>query len=353
MKNILINGFGRIGRVITRINAIKKGFNLVKINEIVPSLENMVYLLKYDSSYGKFNSDVKLYENKIIINEEEIAISHKDTLDKISLEEKEVDVIIDCSGNEQNIKHAEELIREGIIKKYVCTHSSDMVDLEVVMGVNDNKIKPEHKTFSNSICDTNAIAHLLAHFEEEFSIINGSVTTLHPFLSYQNLLDGAVRSPSYPYRRNPTNEIGINTNHITENFGLGRSSVDSIIPKATTAVTCAEKIVKEIKGKLISHSYRIPTATVSLADLVLRTEKLPSLSQLQKSLQQLADKNIYVRLNYESLVSKDYEAENSSAVVDMQWLQVNKDIIKVVLWYDNEWGYSSRVLDLVEKLARV
>ena len=221
--------------------------------------------------------------------------------------------------------------------------SSDNSENEIIVGVNDKSLKSNQNIISGSICDANAIAHILPVIDKEYLIESGSITTLHPWLSYQNLMDGAMKgiAPD-PNKFTPS--------HISNNFGLGRSSISNLIPKNTTAVTAVEKVLPSLKGKLLAHSFRIPTATVSCADIILKTRRTQSIDELSDLLIKEVKTNAYIRLNYEPLISSDYEMEEASAVIDMQWLKVNNGLIKIVLWYDNEWGYSSRIIDLVRKL---
>ncbi|MCP3924025.1 MAG: aldehyde dehydrogenase [Desulfobacterales bacterium] len=346
MLRIAVNGFGRIGRIVSRINAENSRFKLIAINDTIPSVDNMAYLFKYDSTYGKFPGTVTVDNDKMIINGDEVSVTHKASLNDIPWDSYDVDVLIDSSGIEQNVTDAKKLLDDGVIKKFIYTMSSENVDCEVIVGVNDNMIESGQRTFSASICDANALAHILQMIDNEYKIHSGSVTTLHPWLTYQNLLDGAAKgiAPD-PNKYTPP--------HIKENYGMGRASIGAMIPKKTTAVTCTEKILTSIKGKLLSHSYRIPTSTVSISDLVLKTEKKVTSEILIPTIEEWAKENPFVKLNYEPLISLDYQGEEASAVIDMQWLQVENDLIKIVLWYDNEWGYSSRVLDLVEKVIEV
>ena len=173
--------------------------------------------------------------------------------------------------------------------------------------------------------------------DEEYEILNGSLTTLHPWLAYQNLVDGASISSANP---------GV----IWKDYALGRASTGNLIPKNTTAMTAVEKVIPKLKGKVLSFSYRIPTDIVASSDITLSLGKDVSESELRQFFENKCDSSRYVKMNYESLVSMDYEKEELSGVIDGQWLKTNKNVVKVVLWYDNEWGYSSRVLDLATKL---
>lgn len=337
MINIAINGFGRIGRVITKINELSNKYNIVAINDINPNIDNMSYLLKYDSTYGKSNMDIKNDDQHIYINKKAIRYYSYEKTSEVPWNEHDIDVIIDASGIDNNVILSQELIDKKIVKKVIVTHSNLNVDKEIILGVNCHELKEEHNIVSNSICDANAISHIVKWIEEEFGILSGSVTTSHPWLSYQNLVDGPSISQS-----NPT--------VVWKDYALGRSSVDSLIPKHTTAITAVEKVLPKIKDKFLSFSYRVPTDIVSSSDIVINTKKDTTLNSIKNLLKTKSDNSPYVRLNYDSCVSIDYKGDNSSAIIDMQWLQVNHNMIKVIIWYDNEWGYGCRTLDLVEKL---
>jgi len=339
MIKLGINGFGRIGRTIARINAIKRYFRLVAINDLNPQLNNMAYLLKFDSTYGKFPGEVSCdCENSILkINGQEAKYFSKPNIAEVDWKSEAVEILIDASGPEENVTRAKDLIKNGIVKKVIVTHSTDNADNEIILGINDDMLKASDNVISSNICDSSAIAHVLKWIDDEYGIESGSVTTLHPWLSYQNLVDGPAISQSYP---------GV----IWKDYALGRASSNSIIPKNTTAVKSAVKILKNLEGKLLSFSYRIPTDIVASSDIVLKLKKAPSNDELRAYLENKVANSDYVRGNYESLVSLDYEKEEASAVIDFQWLKVQNGLIKIVLWYDNEWGYSTNVLRLAKKV---
>lgn len=337
-----INGFGRIGRTIARVNALKDYFKLVAINDINPQIDNMTYLLRYDSTYGKFPGEVTCdCENNVLtINGKEAQYFSGKNIAEADWKSAGVEILIDSSGPEENVIKAKDLIKNGIVKKVIVTHSSDNVDNEIILGINDNTLKASDGVISSNICDSSAIAHILKWIDDEYGLESGSVTTLHPWLSYQNLVDGPSVSQSYP---------GV----IWKDYALGRASSSSLIPKETTAVKSIVKILKNLEGKLLSFSYRIPTNVVASADIVLRPTKAPSEYELKTYLENRIANSDYVRGNYESLVSLDYEKEEAVAVIDFQWLKVQNGLIKIVLWYDNEWGYSTNVLKLAKKVTEV
>ncbi len=346
--NLAINGFGRIGRVIARQIYELKNYNLVLINDLIPSINNIVYLLKYDSTFGKFNKNIKIDKKNLIINNRKTRYSKESRIDKINFSNLNIDVLIDASGNEKNIKYARKLVKKKKIKFYIFTMSSNLVDDEIIFGLEGKKIDPKHKIFSSSICDANAISHFLKYFEDQNQIISGSITTLHPWLTYQNLLDGAAKGIG-PDPNKYTPKLSKNS-HLINNFALGRSSVSAIIPKATTAVTVCEKLVPKIKNKIISHSFRIPTSVVSCAEIILNLKYVEK--NLIKKLYDWVLKHKFLNLSYDICTSKDFEKITQSAILDTNWTIYKNNILKLVVWYDNEWGYSRRVLDLAKKLVK-
>ncbi|NOY72902.1 MAG: aldehyde dehydrogenase [Gammaproteobacteria bacterium] len=336
-KKVGINGFGRIGRVVSRINQTQNKFDLAAVNDINPYIDNMAYLLKYDSTYGKFPVDVISDDKSLFINGMEVRYFSERDISQVDWDSLGIDLVIDSSGLSSNVLSAKKLVKESSVQKVIVTHSSEHVDKEIILGINDDTLTSNDNVVSNSICDANAIAHILKWIDDEYGIETGSVTTLHPWLSYQNLVDGPSISQSNP---------GV----VWKDYALGRASVDSILPKNTTAVTAVQKVMPHLQGKLMSFSYRVPTDIVASSDITLKPNISVDQRELEAYLLTKIEQSLYVRANTDSLVSLDYEKEEASAVVDLQWLKSENGLIKIVLWYDNEWGYSARVLDLAEKL---
>jgi len=337
---IAINGFGRIGRAITKINAKYNYFDLVLINDINPHIDNLSYLFKYDSTYGKFDGVVENNDSEITINGKTVSCTSHRFFKDVPWQDYGVDIVIDSSGVESNVEMARQVVNQDRVKKVIVTHSSTEVDHEVIMGVNDYTLTLEHKVVSNSICDANAIAHILKWMDEEYGINGGALTTLHPWLSYQNLVDGSSISQSNP---------GV----IWTDYALGRASVDSLIPKDTTAMLATERVLPHLEGKILSFSYRIPTNIVASSDITLNLCRKVNEKELREFLLNQCADSQYVRANEESLISLDYEQEEVSAILDMQWVKVAGNTVKLIVWYDNEWGYSARALDLAKKLSEI
>ena len=342
MLKVGINGFGRIGRTIFRINQINPVFEINAINDIDPLIENHAYLANYDSVYGSLINKVSVSNNKkhIINGEKLIAFYSKDYIDQVPWNDNNVDIVIDSSGIHDNVVNSSKLVKNGI-KKIVITHSpNNNVDHTIIIGANENTfVNKKHNIISSSICDANACAPVLKLLDEEFGIIDGFITTLHPWLGYQNLLDGSLRSVSNP-------------GHFWSDFALGRSSTDSLIPKPTSLVSALQKVIPDCTNNIYAMSVRVPTSIVSASDMVLSLDKQISHKLIEDALCKLQLKYPdVIKLNQESLVSIDYKGIKQSCIIDLQWLEIINNKLKLVLWYDNEWGYSNRVIDLVNLIS--
>lgn len=339
-----INGFGRIGRGVVRLAASNPGFEIAVVNELSDDINNAIYLYNYDSTYGRTKPLAKPgeIENSVEFNgNTAIFYNHKKST-QVPWEKHGVDIVIDATGITENVAACNVLVNEGRVRKAIVTHSpNDGVDRYIVMGVNDDEYDPDSDhVVSSAICDTNAIAHVLKALDEGFGIVTGFVTTLHPWLSYQNLVDGPVNWQSLP-------------GAYWKDFSLGRSSIGALIPKNTTAVSCLRPILPDIEKRLSGFSYRIPTDVVCTADLSIELDKTLGLEELEEFLTTRFSNSHYVSINHDALVSVDFKGEPYSAVLDARWTQVlDGRLVKLVLWYDNEWGYSSRVLDIAALMAR-
>ena len=341
MMKIGINGFGRIGRAIFRVNESNPLFEITAINDIDPLIKNHAYLLNYDSIYGSLENKVSVSKDNhfLKIDGKRIAFYSKEKIDDIPWENHNTDIVIDSSGIYDNVVNSYNLLNRGI-HKVIVTHSpNDSVDHTIIIGANEKTFNSsKHHIISSSICDANACAPILKIINEELCITGGFITTLHPWLSYQNLLDGSLRSVSSP-------------GHYWSDFALGRSSSESLIPKPTTLVPAMRKVLPKITGDIHAMSFRVPTSIVSASDIVLSLKKNTSFETVEKMFRQL--ENLYpdvVLINNESLVSIDFKGIRQSCVVDVRWLTVIRNKLKLILWYDNEWGYANRVIDIIKLL---
>lgn len=339
MLRIGINGFGRIGRAIFRNNLVKKAFEVVAINDINPDISNIAYQLNYDTLYGSLDDKYYAVNSYLCNNHDKIRIFHEAHLDEICWENEGVDIVIDASGVLDNVLRAPNARRLHMLKKVMITHAPDEVDFSMVLGANESQLDlRRHHIISTSICDATAIGPVFRLINEHIGIRNGYVTTLHPWLNYQNLMDGPASSWSVP-------------GTIYHHYALGRSVIGNMIPKPTSAITATCRVVEGVTEEMIgSFSYRTPTAIVGSADITLNL-KSEATKELVLSLFVNAEKKQrwkIIRNNFEPLTSLDYKNSDASAIVDHRWTEViGGEVLKLVLWYDNEWGYAARVLDQV------
>jgi glyceraldehyde 3-phosphate dehydrogenase len=342
MIKVGINGFGRIGRTIFRINQKDPAFQVVALNDLDPNVENLAYLLKYDSTYGRLSQGVSSGKNRLLVNGKPIPFYCKQDISEVPWEKHGVDVVIDATGVRQNVMYAHK-VANGVVRKVIITHSPhNLVDRTIIFGVNEGSYHPQtHHVISASICDANAAAPVLKVVDEEFGIESGFVTTLHPWLSYQNLVDGPVSSISSP-------------GHFWNDYSLGRASTHSLIPKGTTLVQALGEVLPSIASKLEAISFRVPQAIVSCSDVTLRLKRRASVDDINRLFKLKAKTHSRI-FDYQEdfLVSIDFLATDYSVTVHGRWTRVqNGRNVKLVLWYDNEWGYSRRVVDLVRYLMK-
>ena len=337
MIKIGLNGFGRVGRVLTRLISSQKNMKLVAINEIDTDVNNLAYLLKYDSIYGKFKGKVPSANGYIFINGEKIKTFSKKKIQNVPWKNLKIDVLVDATGVGRNVVAAKKIAKKGV-SKVIITHSPDKnIDFTMIMGVNEKQYNPqEHHVVSSSICDASALGPLIFEIEKKWKIENGFITTLHSRLPYQNLLDGSLKSVSSP-------------GHSWKDYSLGRNSMASLIPKKTTAVKAVTKCIPSLRGKLSGISFRVPTSIVCGSDLTLQVKNNVSLEQIKNLFKNLSRKKSKIyEYQEEALVSIDHLATSKSLIIDSNYIEVlNSKLIKMVIWYDNEWGYSNRVIDII------
>lgn len=339
MIKVGINGFGRIGRAIFRIIQSNNDLEVVAINDLDSLIDNHVYLANYDTIYGKLEK--KLFVNKsnnsIINRKKEINFYSQENINDVKWNESGADIIFDSSGILNNVKNSHKLI-DKCVKKIIVTHSpSKYIDQTLILAANEENYKKENNVISSSICDANACAPALKALDNEFGIKDGFITTLHPWLGYQNLTDGSLKSVSSP-------------GHYWKDFALGRASLDSLIPKKTTLMPAIRLALPEMNQEISAMSFRVPTAIVSASDITLTLNKNIQEKDVIEVFKTIEKKYPEViLLNEESLVSIDFKGIEQSCVIDLRWLQVfggNK--LKLIIWYDNEWGYSNRAVDIAE-----
>jgi len=337
--NIAINGIGRIGKAVFRYLADHPDINIKLINDINKDIKNIAYILQYDTIHGKFKHRILVSGRNLKYNNKVIKCFNKTDIDQVDLKKEKIDLLIDASGIEKNAKI---LSKKKICEYSIITHSiyDDKNVKPFVFGVNDKNFDfKKNKVISSSICDVVAFTPIYKIINNNLSIINGNLFTLHPWLQYQNLLDGKSAQWSVP---------GDTNSH----YSLGRSAVQNLIPKSTSAVNAANLLIPGIKKKINSFSFRVPTGIVSSAVLNINVKKKISkkkLLQIFKDYEKSQEEKI-LKLNFEPLVSSDFIGEKFSSIIDANHIQVNDKFISLTIWYDNELGYGSKVTDIVEKI---
>ena len=334
-----LNGLGRIGRHIFKLCIEDPFIELKGINEINPDINNWAYTLNYDSIYGQSINKSEVLGDKIICKEQSINTNIQKDISLVPWDDWGVDMIIDSSGVLENTIKARKLIKGNNNKRIIFTNSPEKVDHTMVLGVNENKFNPKkHYLISSSICDATAIAPVSKIIDELFKIKFGYVTTLHPWLSYQNLMDGPSSSWSVP-------------GEVYHHYALGRAAISNMIPKPTSAMEAVFKVLPKLTKNVGSFSYRTPTQIIGSADLTFVVEKKITKLDVKGAFDyfQKNQKFPILKISQSPLVSMDYIGEKYSAIVDTRWLDViNSELVKIVLWYDNEYGYCCNVINQIK-----
>ncbi|WP_101772853.1 type I glyceraldehyde-3-phosphate dehydrogenase [Peptostreptococcus faecalis] len=330
-----LNGFGRIGRSVLRIAESSSEFEyeIVAINARA-SAETLAHLFEYDSSYGIFDGSVEVKnDNCISINGRDIAITRESSPASIPWKDLGVDIVVENTGRFNKREDAMGHIDAGA-KKVIITSPAKGEDITLVLGVNDEKYDNElHNIISNASCTTNCLAPVAKVLDEKFGIVNGMMTTVHAYTNDQNVLDKSHKD----LRR-------------------ARACGESIIPTTTGAAKAVSLVLPKLKGKLNGFSLRVPTPTVSVVDLVVNLEKRNvTAEEINEVLKEASEKDLKGILGYSDkpLVSVDYKGDKRSSIVDGLSTMVMEDgLVKVIAWYDNEWGYANRTADLVNLVVK-
>ncbi len=325
-----INGMGRIGRMIVRsiIENKNKNIEIKYINNRTNS-ETCSSLLKYDSIHGKFNAEIDFDENHIIINKDKILFGQETNLNDIHWNKYGVDYVLECTGKFNSKEKLLTHINNGAKRVIVSAPCKD-ADKTIVYGVNETELKKEDKIISAASCTTNCLAPLAHVLNENFEIEKGFMTTIHSFTSDQRILDNSHKDP----RR-------------------ARSASQSIVPTSTGASKAIGEIIPSLKGKLEGVAMRVPTPNVSLIELVFCTKKDITIDKINLAFQNFSKKNKILETTKEKLVSIDFNHNPASSIVDESLTKVvSKNMGKISAWYDNEWGFSNRMCDIVEYLHK-
>lgn len=329
MIKVGLNGYGRIGRIVHRILLQRKnGIEVVAINARSEDTKMRAHLLKYDSLHGNLPYDISHNERNIIVDGKEVAcFAVKDASD-IPWKVKGVNMVLECTGKAKTYDIAARHLETGVDKVVVSAPMKDDTPT-FVLGVNEKDLKPEYKVISNASCTTNCIAPVIKLLHENWGVLNASVSSIHSFTHSQNLLDNSGRD----LRR-------------------CRSAVQSVIPTTTGAIKATANIIPELKGKLDGMAYRVPIATSSVCDIVCHLEKPVTKEAINDFFRKIArDPYFEPIIDYsdEPLVSIDFKTNPHSGIIDTELTQVTDgNYVKLVVWYDNEWGYANRLVDMME-----
>ena len=324
---IAINGFGRIGRMVFRQAILDENIDVVAINASYPE-ETLAHLIKYDSVHGIFEHDVNIIENGFEINGSKILHVNNRNPEELPWAENDIDIVIEATGK-FNSKEGASLHLKAGAKKVIITAPGKNVDNTIVIGVNDETYNPEtDDVISNASCTTNCLAPVVKVLDENFKIKNGLMTTVHAYTTDQVSLD----NPHKDLRR-------------------ARACGQSIIPTSTGAAKALGLVLPHLNGKLHGMALRVPTPDVSLVDLVVDVEKDVTVEEVNNVFKEAASSDLegIVQYSEEPLVSVDYSTTEYSAIIDgLSTIVMEDNKVKILAWYDNEWGYSARVLDLAK-----
>jgi glyceraldehyde 3-phosphate dehydrogenase len=329
---VAINGFGRIGRNAFKVAVEKYAdkMEFVAINDLTDS-KTLAHLLQFDSCFGKFEGTVDAKDDALIVNGKEIKIIAERDPANLPWKELGIDIVLECTGIFRSKETASKHLEAGA-KKVIISAPAKNEDITIVMGVNEDKYDPEnHHIISNASCTTNCLAPFAKVINDRFGINKGLMTTVHSYTNDQRILD----LPHSDLRR-------------------ARAAAESIIPTTTGAAKAVALVLPELKGKLNGFAMRVPTPTVSVVDLVVELAKPATAEEINAALKEAAEGPMKGILGYEErpLVSIDYKKDDRSSIIDaLSTMVIDGNMAKIVSWYDNEWGYSNRIVDLADYIA--
>ncbi len=327
-----INGFGRIGRLVFRAALDRKDVEVVGINDLL-DVDYIAYMLKYDSVHGKFKGQVEVKDGHLVVNGKKIRVSAVKNPADLKWNEIGADYIVESTGLFLTKETCEAHIKAGAKKVVMSAPSKDDTPM-FVMGVNHKTMKASDTIVSNASCTTNCLAPLAKVINDKFGIVEGLMTTVHATTATQKTVDG----PSM------------------KDWRGGRSCMTNIIPSSTGAAKAVGKVIPSLKGKLTGMAFRVPTADVSVVDLTCRLEKGASYEEIKKALKEASEGELKGILAYteDEVVSSDFIGEVHTSVFDAKaGIALNDKFVKLVAWYDNEWGYSNKVVDLICHMAKI
>jgi glyceraldehyde 3-phosphate dehydrogenase len=326
-----INGFGRIGRIAFRISQAREDVEVVAINDLL-DVEHLAYMLKYDSVHGRFDKSVEVKDGHLVVDGKTIRVTAERNPEDLKWDEVGVDVVCDCTGIFTDLDNASAHIKAGA-KKVVISAPSKTAPM-FVMGVNHTHAKAEDTIVSNASCTTNCLAPLAKVIDDNFGIVEGLMTTVHAATATQHTVDSPSR----------------------KNYRLGRAAMNNIIPTSTGAAKAVAKVIPALEGKLTGMAFRIPTADVSVVDLTVRTEKSATYEEVKAAIKAASEGDLKGVLNYteDDVVSQDFVSEPATSNFDANaGIALNDNFFKLISWYDNEWGFSAKMLDLASHVSKL
>ncbi len=330
MIRVAINGFGRIGRMVFRAGFGDEEIEFVAINDLTDS-KNLAYLLKYDSVHGMFNHDINYKEDALIIDGKEIKVLSERDPEKLPWKELDIDVVIESTG----VFRTKDLIEKHLIagaKKVILSAPPKSEGIKtIVIGVNDDTITSDDNIISNASCTTNSLAPIVKILHDNIGIEKGFMTTVHSYTADQRLVD----APHKDFRR-------------------GRSAAVNIVPTTTGAAIAVTKVIPELEGKLDGLAFRVPSPDGSVTDFVAVLKRETSKDELKELFERYANGSMkgILQISYEPIVSSDIINNPHSSIIDFISTMVNGNLVKIVAWYDNEFGYSCRMIDLVKLVMK-
>ncbi len=332
MTKVGINGFGRIGRLAFRAALERKDIEIVGINDLVEP-DYMAYMLKYDSTHGRFKGTVEVKDGHLIVNGKKIRVTAEKDPANLKWSEVGAEIVIESTGLFLTQADGQKHIAAGA-KKVVFSAPAKDDTPTFVMGVNHKKLTALHTIVSNASCTTNCLAPIAKVLNDKFGIAEGLMSTVHAVTATQKTVDG----PS------------------AKDWRGGRGGFSNIIPSSTGAAKAVALVIPELKGKLTGMSFRVPVADVSVVDLTVKLEKAATYEEIKKAMKDASEGELKGILGYteDDVVSQDFVGDARTSIFDAKaGIALNDKFVKVVAWYDNEWGYSNKLIDLVQELAKV
>ena len=326
-----INGFGRIGRIAFRVAASRPNIEVVGINDLL-EVEHLAYLLKFDSVHGRFDGTIDVKNGNLVVNGNEIRVTAERNPEDLKWDAVGADVVLDCTGIFTTLETAQAHIKAGAKKVAISAPSADAPMF--VMGVNHEKITAQDTIVSNASCTTNCLAPIAKVLNDNFGLVEGLMTTVHAATATQLTVDGPSR----------------------KNYRLGRSTLNNIVPASTGAAKAVGKVIPELNGKLTGMAFRVPTVDVSVVDLTCRLEKSATFEEVKAAIKKASENEMKGVLGYteEGVVSQDFVSEPRTSVFDANAsMALNDNFVKIVSWYDNEFGYSTKLVDLAEHINSI